>query len=389
MVGRTFPCSSVCACLTPLYIRKPRFLRYNRPTMTTILGIETSCDETAAAVVRDGRRILSNVVATQIDLHAAYGGVFPEVASRAHAESISAVVDAALRDANLSIAQLDAIAVTQGPGLIGSLLVGINFAKGLALSTGLPLLGINHLEGHVYSLWLGADEFDFPVIVVIVSGGHTELLLMTAHGVYRPLGRTIDDAAGEAFDKVGRLLGLPFPGGPAIERAAASGDAKAYDFPRGGFYNAEHGKLDFSFSGLKTAVMRAVTVQPSQRRRGKRLRGAERRARLRDDVNIHDAAAAFQAALCDQLVLNTRAAAKRHASNAILLSGGVSANQLLRQKLRDALDLPLLFPPLALCTDNAAMIACAAFYRYQAGHRSRLDFEARASWKLSRDAYAN
>ena len=357
--------------------------------MTLILGIETSCDETASAVVRDGCRILSNVVASQVDLHAEYGGVFPEIASRAHAETISAVVETALRDAQVCVDQIDAIAVTQGPGLIGSLLVGINFAKGLALATGLPLLGINHLEGHVYSLWLteDADEISFPVIALIVSGGHSELLLMQDHGVYQRLGSTIDDAAGEAFDKVGRLLGLPFPGGPAIERAAQSGDASAFDFPRGGLYNTDSGRLDFSFSGLKTAVLRAVTLQPSQRARGKRRRGAERRARLRDDINIHDAAASFQEALCDQLALNTRVAAERHSPKAILLSGGVSANQMLREKLRDAVDLPLRFPPLALCTDNAAMVAAAAYYRFVAGHRSGLDFEARASWKLDGDVY--
>ena len=195
--------------------------------MTTILGIETSCDDTAAAVVSAGRIMRSNLVSSQTDLHAQYGGVFPEVASRAHIESISGIVKLAMTEAGAAYADLDAIAVTQGPGLIGSLLVGINFAKGLALAAGLPLLGINHLEGHIYSLWLAPDyrEVEFPVIVLIVSGGHTELILMRGHGCYCRLGSTLDDAAGEAFDKVGRLLGLPFPGGPAIERAAITGDA--------------------------------------------------------------------------------------------------------------------------------------------------------------------
>ena len=190
--------------------------------MTAILAIETSCDETAAAVITDGPTIESNIVASQIDLHAQYGGVFPELASRAHAETISAVVGQAMTEAEMSYDDLDAIAVTQGPGLVGSLLVGINFAKGLALATGLPLLGINHLEGHVYSLWLAPDfvEVEFPLLVVIVSGGHSELVVMRGHGCYQRIGGAIDDAAGEAFDKVGRLLGLPFPGGPAIERAA-------------------------------------------------------------------------------------------------------------------------------------------------------------------------
>lgn len=353
--------------------------------MSTILAIETSCDETAAAVITDGTVINSNIVASQIDLHAQYGGIFPEVASRAHAESISAVVAQAMSEAGMSYADLDAIAVTQGPGLVGSLLVGINFAKGLALVTGLPLLGINHLEGHVYSLWLAPSfsEEEFPILALIVSGGHSELLVMHGHGKYQRIGGTIDDAAGEAFDKVGRLLGLPFPGGPAIERAAKSGNASAYEFPRA----KTDGPYDFSFSGLKTAVMRAVTIQPSGRRRGKIERGAEKRARLRDDVNINDVAAAFQDALTDALVNSTRRAAHDFAANAVYLAGGVSANQMLRQKLSGALDLPVRFPPIFLCTDNAAMIGAAANFRYHSGHRSALDFEARASWRLSGDVY--
>ncbi len=354
--------------------------------MTTILAIETSCDETAAAVIHAGRHIHANVVASQVDLHAQYGGVFPEVASRAHAEVISAVVAQAMTEAALDYADLDAIAVTQGPGLVGSLLVGVNFAKGLALATGLPLLGINHLEGHVYSLWL-APDFDrpeFPLLALIVSGGHSELALMTRHGVYQRLGGTIDDAAGEAFDKVGRLLGLPFPGGPAIEAAARSGDADAYTFPRA----RTDGKYDFSFSGLKTAVMRAVTVQPSGRR-NQRQRGDERGAPLRDDVKIADVAAAFQDALTDALAATTSRAARDFSVRAVLLAGGVSANALLRQKLAAALDLPLYCPPLSLCTDNAAMIGAAAHFRYRDGLRSPLDFEARASWRLSEDVYTD
>ena len=353
--------------------------------MTTILAIETSCDETAAAVIRAGRAMLSNVVASQVDLHAQYGGVFPEVASRAHAEVISAVVAQAMTEADSDYADLDAIAVTQGPGLVGSLLVGINFAKGLALATGLPLLGINHLEGHIYSLWLAPDfdRPDFPLLALIVSGGHSELVLMTQHGVYQRLGGTIDDAAGEAFDKVGRLLGLPFPGGPAIETAACSGDAGAYAFPRA----RTDGAYDFSFSGLKTAVMRAATVQPSGRRHQRR-RGDERGAPLRDDVHIPDVAAAFQDALTDALVATTRRAARDFDARAFLLAGGVSANALLRQKLAAALELPVYCPPLPLCTDNAAMIGAAAHFRFRDGFRSPLDFEARASWRLSADVYA-
>jgi N6-L-threonylcarbamoyladenine synthase len=327
--------------------------------MTVILGIETSCDDTAAAVVRDGRVMHSNIVSSQTDLHAQYGGVFPEVASRAHIETISGVVDLALTQADTSIDQIDAIAVTQGPGLVGSLLVGIHYAKGLALATGKPLLGINHLEGHIYSLWLTPDVSDvvFPVLVLIVSGGHTELILMRGHDCYRRLGSTLDDAAGEAFDKVGRLLGLPFPGGPAIERAASNGDSAAYDFPRARLDDS----FDFSFSGLKTAVMREVTVQPTKR--SQRQRGAEKVAGLRADVDIDNVAAAFQEALTEALRSKTVAAAKRFGAQEIFLCGGVSANTLLREKLRDSTDIPLRFPPLALCTDNAAMIGAAACYR--------------------------
>lgn len=352
--------------------------------MTAILAIETSCDETAAAIVSDGRRIRANIVASQIDLHAQYGGVFPELASRAHAESISAVVSRALAESDLDYAQLDAIAVTQGPGLVGSLLVGIGFAKGLALATGLPLLGINHLEGHVYSQWL-ADDFSepaFPIIAMIVSGGHSELLLMLGHGRYRRLGGTIDDAAGEAFDKVGRILGLPFPGGPAIEKAAQRGDASAYAFPRAMTASA----YDLSFSGLKTAVMRAVTLQPSDR--SQRQRRAEVHAQLRADVSVPDVAAAFQDAATDALVDAAHSATRDHAASALFVSGGVSANKQLCDKLRERLELPVHTPPLFLCSDNAAMIGAAAHFRYLDGLRGRLDIEARARWLLAEAVYA-
>ena len=353
--------------------------------MTHILGIETSCDETAAAVVIDGRTIAANVVASQIDLHAEYGGVFPELASRAHATAIGAVVEQTLDDAGIDFDGLDAIAVTQGPGLVGSLLVGINYAKGLALSTGKPLLGINHLEGHIYSLWLTQPfrEPDFPVLVLIVSGGHTELLLMTGHGEYERLGATLDDAAGEAFDKVGRLLGLPYPGGPNIEQAAHTGNAIAYDFPRA--MRNDDG-YNFSFSGLKTAVMREVTVQPSSN--APRKRGAEKKSQLRSDVSVSDVAASFQAALVDALVDKTAHAAQAHNVSEILIAGGVSANTSLRKQLRAETELPVRYPPLNLCTDNGAMIAAAAHYRYIEGMRSPIDFDVIPMWHLSKSTYA-
>lgn len=353
--------------------------------MTHILGIETSCDETAAAVVIDGKLMASNVVATQIDLHAKYGGVFPEVASRAHVEAIGAVVDQALDDAGITIDQLDAIAVTRGPGLVGSLLVGINFAKGLALAARKPLLGLNHLEGHVYSLWLTQPfrEVTFPVLVLIVSGGHTELLLMHGHGQYERLGGTTDDAAGEAFDKVGRLLSLPFPGGPNIERAAQNGNPKAYAFPRA----RRDSGFDFSFSGLKTAVMREVTVPASAEARASRKRGADKSPVLRSDISINDVAASFQEAVVDILVDKTARAAKVHDAKEVFIAGGVSANQRLRAQMRKETDLPVRYPPLNLCTDNGAMIAAAGYFRYLAGLRDDLDMDVQPMWELNNETY--
>jgi N6-L-threonylcarbamoyladenine synthase len=352
--------------------------------MTYILGIETSCDETAAAVVVDGKTIASNVVASQIDLHAEFGGVFPELASRAHVEAISVVVAQAVRDAGIAYDKLDAIAVTRGPGLVGSLLVGLNFAKGLALAVDRPLLGINHLEGHVYSLWLTEQNrsIEFPALVLIVSGGHTELVLMTGHGEYKRLGGTLDDAAGEAFDKVGRLLGLPFPGGPNIERAAQMGNPATYKFPRAKLDTT----YDFSFSGLKTAVMRAATVPPSAEAR--RQRGGDKKAQLRTGVSVNDVAASFQAALVDALVEKTARAAKAHEVTEVMIAGGVSANQALRQAMRRETDLPVRYPPLNLCTDNGAMIAAAGYYRFQAGQRDDWELEVQPMWPLTRSTYA-
>ncbi|MBI1258562.1 MAG: tRNA (adenosine(37)-N6)-threonylcarbamoyltransferase complex transferase subunit TsaD [Chloroflexi bacterium] len=353
--------------------------------MTTILGIESSCDETAAAIVVDGSQIASNVIASQIDLHAKYGGVYPEVASRAHVEAIGFVVEEALRDAGVVAQELDAIAVTRGPGLVGSLLVGINYAKGLALAADKPLLGINHLEGHVYSLWLTdpGRPIEFPVLVLIVSGGHTELLLMTGHGEYQRLGGTLDDAAGEAFDKVGRMLGLAFPGGPNIERSALNGNPTAFDFPRAKL----EGSYDFSFSGLKTAVLREATVPASAAERRGERRG-DKKPLLRSNLSVGDVAASFQKALVDALVEKTARAAKEYKVTEILLAGGVSANQALRREMRARTDLPVRYPPLKLCTDNAAMIAAAAYPRFLGGLRSDLDMDVKPMWPLTNDAYA-
>lgn len=340
--------------------------------MVRILGIETSCDETAAAVIEDGRRIASSVVASQVDLHAQYGGVFPEMASRAHIEAIAVVVQRALDAAAVGYGNLDAVAVTRGPGLPGSLLVGVNFAKGLAIGTGLPLIGVNHLEGHIYALWLAenAPEPRFPAVALIVSGGHTSLVLMTDHGQYQQLGQTLDDAAGEAFDKVGRVLGLPYPGGPAIERAAREGNARAYRFP----VAEPDGAFDFSFSGLKTAVLREIKTSPGHR--------VSRETKLRADVNVADVAASFQAAVVDALLIKTAAAARTYGAENVLLVGGVSANKALREAMQERLEVPVLIPPLALCTDNAAMIGAAGHFRYLAGHRDALDMDIRPLWPL-------
>lgn len=333
---------------------------------TLILGIETSCDETAAAVVADGRRILSNVVASQVDLHARYGGVFPELASRVHVEAIVPVVQEAMAQAGVGWDDLTAVAVTVGPGLVGSLLVGINFAKGLALGRGLPLVPVNHLEAHLYANWLKpepgspAPEFSFPLLVLIVSGGHTELILMRDHGDYLYLGGTLDDAAGEAFDKVGRLLGLPYPGGPSIEQAAQAGDPNRFRLPRAWL----EGTYDFSFSGLKTAVARLVQEQDPDLR------------------FVPDIAAAFQEAVVDVLATKTVAAAREYGTTAILLSGGVSANRALRAAVSERADVPVYYPPLFLCTDNAAMVAACGYFRYRAGVRAGWDLDADPNLRL-------
>ena len=335
--------------------------------MIRILGIETSCDETAASVVADGRIILSNIVASQIDLHAQYGGVFPELASRAHIETIYPVIQQAMEVAHMGWDDLDAVAVTRGPGLAGSLLVGVNAAKGLALGRGLPLLGINHLEAHLYAAWLTstgpAEELEFPLLGLIVSGGHSELVLMTGHGEYQHLGGTIDDAAGEAFDKVGRLLGLSYPGGPAIQEAAQQGDPTAFRFPRSWLDNT----YNFSFSGLKTAVLRQV----------RRLEKGD------DALPVADLAASFQAAVVEVLTSKTARAAAEFDVTAVILAGGVSANLALREAVTLEVKRPVHIPPISLCTDNAAMVAGCGYWRFQAGQRDGWEMDVLPSLPLA------
>ncbi|MBI2940553.1 MAG: tRNA (adenosine(37)-N6)-threonylcarbamoyltransferase complex transferase subunit TsaD [Chloroflexi bacterium] len=322
-----------------------------------VLGIETSCDETAAAVVSDGRRVRSNVVASQIDVHAAFGGVVPEVASRQHVLAIIPIVRRALAEASLGWPDIGAIAVTAGPGLAGSLLVGVNAAKTLAFAFDLPLVAVNHLEGHVAANWLVEPEPEFPLVCLIVSGGHSDLILMTAPLTYRLLGRTRDDAAGEAFDKVARILELGYPGGPAIQRAAASGDPARLHLPRAWLGDS----YDFSFSGLKTAVLRVVESRAA--------------GEAYTDLTNADIAASFQEAVVDVLVTKTRRATEEFGIRQVLLAGGVAANALLRQWAKQRIPGPVQYPPLQYCTDNAAMIAAAGYFRFQAGERADLSLD--------------
>jgi N6-L-threonylcarbamoyladenine synthase len=320
-----------------------------------VLGIDTSCDDTAVAVVAGGRRIRSSIVLSQQALHAEHGGVVPEVASRRHLEAIRPAVTRALDEAGLTLDDIDLVAATVGPGLAGSLMVGYNFGRALALGRGLPFAPVNHLEGHIYSAWLIPPDREgenppapaLPLLVLIVSGGHTELVLMTDHGVYQRLGGTRDDAAGEAFDKVGRLLGLPYPGGPAVQRAAAAlpEGVVAATLPRAWM----RGSHDFSFSGLKTAVLHLT------RDTGENL----------DEARVDAIAAGFQDSVADVLATKTVAAAREYGARGVALCGGVAANQAIRERLRRLLpaELPLHVPPPVLCTDNGAMIAAAGYYR--------------------------
>ncbi len=330
------------------------------------LGIETSCDETAIAVCQDVFTIRANLLATQVHLHERYGGVVPEVAARAHVEALNPLLQEALEAAEIGVGDVDGVAVTVGPGLVGALLVGMAAAKAFALATGVPFLGVNHLEGHIWANFLDHGPPDPPYVALVVSGGHTMLVHMPEEHRYQMLGQTLDDAAGEAFDKVARLLGLGFPGGPAIDVAASQGDPHAIRFPRA---LQDSGDLDFSLSGLKTAVLRHVKAE--------RAAGRE--------IDVPDLAASFQEAIVDVQVSKTIAAAKETGVDTVLLGGGVVANTRLRERLEaDGAEagLRVLFPRRELCTDNAAMIACVGAARLARGERSSLDTAADPNLRL-------
>ena len=337
-----------------------------------ILALETSCDETAAAVVENGRRILSNVVFSQIDLHELYGGVVPEIASRAHMEACDRVVDQALREAGLTLSDVDALAVTKGPGLVGALLTGVNCMKGLAFAAEKPLVGVNHIEGHVSANYLSHPELEPPFLCLVVSGGHSHLVEVADYGTYRLLGQTVDDAAGEAFDKAARALGLPYPGGPRIDKLAEEGNPEAFVLPS----PKTDGKYDYSFSGLKTAFMNTVHT-------------LEQRG---DSLPKADLAASFRHAVCKELISKARQllesgerSAESGEINGFALAGGVSANRELRRMAAEMcgeLKIPLFMPEVHLCTDNGAMIGSAAYYRLMNGELAGLDLNAQPALRL-------
>jgi N6-L-threonylcarbamoyladenine synthase len=330
-----------------------------------ILGIETSCDETAAAVVVRAREVRSSVVASQIDQHARYGGVVPEIASRAHVEVLTPVIAQALVESGFADDEIDAVAATSGPGLVGSLLVGVSAAKALALVWDVPFVAVNHLEGHLYAAFLEEPDLDLPLVVLLVSGGHTMLVHMEDHGRYRLLGSTIDDAAGEAFDKVARYLGMGYPGGPLIDKLAKDGDPQAIAFPRGMIDRDDERRHDFSFSGLKTAVVNHVRRHP--------------------DVSTADVAASFQEAVVDVLVTKARRAAQEVGAKGLCLGGGVAANSALRERFVEACaedGIRAFVPSRAMCTDNAAMIAAAGWWRLQSDGPSPLDTGATPNLRL-------
>lgn len=331
-----------------------------------ILAIESSCDETAAAVVKNGREVLSNVIFSQIDLHTMYGGVVPEIASRKHIDKINQVIEEALQKAEVTLEQLSAIAVTYGPGLVGALLVGVSAAKAIAFATGLPLIGVHHIEGHISANYIANPTLKPPFVCLVVSGGHTHLVSVKDYGEYEILGRTRDDAAGEAFDKVARAIGLGYPGGPKIDKISKEGNAQAIHFPRA---KVGDGEYDFSFSGLKSAVLNYLN--------GCQMKGEE--------INTADVAASFQQAVIDVLVGHSMEAIEKYNLDKFAIAGGVASNASLRQAFEEACakkQVEFFLPPPVLCTDNAAMIGAAAYYEYIKGVRHGYDLNAVPNLKL-------
>lgn len=334
---------------------------------TIVLALETSCDETSAAVVADGRTVLSNIISSQVPVHQKFGGVVPEIASRKHIENVMPVVDQALREAGITLAEVDAVGVTYGPGLVGALLVGVAAAKALSFAAGKPLVGVNHLEGHIFANFLAHHDLQPPFVSLVVSGGHTSLVRVAGYNSLELLGQTRDDAAGEAFDKIARVMGLPYPGGPEIERLARLGNPEAIRFPRA---LSAQDNYEFSFSGLKSAVLNYLN---SAQQRGETL-------------SYEDVAASFQQAVTETLVTKALRAVENCAADTLVLAGGVAANTLLRDRLTSRcqdLGIRFYYPPLALCTDNAAMIASRAYYKYTAGLLADLKLNAVPSLKFA------
>jgi len=332
-----------------------------------ILAIESSCDETSAAVVQNGRKVLSNIIASQIEIHKKFGGVVPEVASRAHVEVISSVVEEALSKAEVTLEDIDAVAVTYGPGLVGALLVGLQYAKGLAYAIKKPLIGVNHIEGHISANFIQYEDLEPPFVCLVVSGGHTYIVYMKDFGDFEIMGQTRDDAAGEAYDKVARAIGLGYPGGPKIDKLSKEGNPDAIKFPRANFHDPV--TLDFSFSGLKSAVLNYLNQMS--------MKGAE--------VNKADVAASFQKAVVDYLSDNSMRACRLRGAKKLCIAGGVASNSCLRAKLTDEgrkNGIDILFPDMILCTDNAAMIGSAAYYEFLKGRTAPLNLNAVPNLKL-------
>lgn len=332
----------------------------------TLLAIESSCDETAAAVVRNGKEVLSNVISSQIELHKLYGGVVPEIASRKHIENINQVIDEAMEESGLSYDDIDAIAVTYGPGLVGALLVGVAQAKALSYALNKPLVGVNHIEGHISANYIENKDLKPPFLAMVISGGHTHLVMVEDYGKYSIIGKTRDDAAGETFDKVARAIGLGYPGGPKIDKLAMQGNSKAIEFPRA---HIEGAPFDFSFSGVKSAVLNYINV-----------------AKMKDEkICVEDIAASFQESVVDVIVSHTIMAAKKYNVKSVALAGGVAANSGIREGMRKACDengINLYYPSIGLCTDNAAMIGAAGYYEYINGIRHGLDLNAIPNLKI-------